>query len=597
MGKNIFFVFLLFFSSFTFAFDRPKILQPNEAFKVEAKLERNSIKSEILLGDKIYLYDNKLHYKIAFENKSLDITKELKLPKPQNFHNSLVHRKDIVVNIPFDLIKSKFPNANSIKLIVEYQGCSEEGLCYAPLKKEFSFDISKFSKEEKKFVSEQDKITGILKGGNWWLILSSFFGFGLLLSLTPCIFPMIPILSSIIVSQSKEKMSAKKGFFLSLVYVLSMSLAYTIAGILAALFGSNLQSAMQNPVVVIVFSLIFVALALSMFGFYEISLPASWQSKLNKTSKNAEKHGIFGIAVMGFLSALIVGPCVAPPLAGALIYIGQSGNVLLGASALFVMSLGMGVPLLLIGIGAGKYMPKPGVWMTRVSYVFGVVMLGVAIWMLDKIIPSNVTLLLWGLLFLGSAVYMGAFERLEEGAIGWRKFIKTISIFLAIYAVLLIVGAFSKATNPFYPLENLVKENRVYSKEILNKKENVVQNEMFKKISSLKELERVVERSKKPVLIDFSAKWCTACKEFDEITFRDPKVLEVLKDFDLYRIDVTQNSDEDKKLLKKFGFFGPPGIVFYKNGKELKDLRIVGFKEPKEFLKYLYKVKESEERW
>ncbi len=601
MRRNFIFIFFLFVS-YVFAFENPKVLEPNEAFRVEAKLQNDVIKTKIELGDKIYLYDKDLHYKII-SPKKIDITKDLKLPKPVQFHGFLVHRSAILVDIPLSLIKEKVKNAKKITLLIEYQGCSENGLCYAPLKKSFDFEISQSiasksaeaKKESQNFVNEQDKITGILKGGNWWLILSSFFGFGLLLSLTPCIFPMIPILSSIIVSQSKESMNAKKGFFLSLIYVLSMSLAYTIAGVLAALFGSNLQTAMQNPWVVVFFSLIFVALALSMFGFYEISLPASWQSKLNQKSKEAEGHGVWGIAVMGFLSALIVGPCVAPPLAGALIYIGQTGDVLLGALALFVMSLGMGVPLLLIGIGAGKYMPKPGVWMTRVSYVFGVVMLGIAVWMLDKILPSNVTLLLWGFLFLGSAVYMGAFERLEEGAIGWKKFIKTIALFLFIYSVLLIVGAFSKATNPLNPLENLIsKENGSYK---VSQNQNLKKEEMFKKISSLKELEDVVKKAKKPVLIDFSAKWCTACKEFEEITFKDPEVLNALRDFELYRVDVTKNSKEDKELLKKFSLFGPPGVVFYKNGKELKNLRVVGFKEPNKFLKYLEKVKESEERW
>ena len=601
MRRNFIFIFLLFVS-YVFAFENPKVLEPDEAFRVEAKLQNDLIKTKIELGDKIYLYDKDLHYKII-SPKKIDITKDLKLPKPVQFHGFLVHRKAILADIPLSLIKEKVKNAKKITLLIEYQGCSENGLCYAPLKKSFDFEISQSiasksaeaKKESQNFVNEQDKITGILKGGNWWLILSSFFGFGLLLSLTPCIFPMIPILSSIIVSQSKESMNAKKGFFLSLIYVLSMSLAYTIAGVLAALFGSNLQTAMQNPWVVVFFSLIFVALALSMFGFYEISLPASWQSKLNQKSKEAEGHGVWGIAVMGFLSALIVGPCVAPPLAGALIYIGQTGDVLLGALALFVMSLGMGVPLLLIGIGAGKYMPKPGVWMTRVSYVFGVVMLGIAVWMLDKILPSNVTLLLWGFLFLGSAVYMGAFERLEEGAIGWKKFIKTIALFLFIYSVLLIVGAFSKATSPLNPLENLIsRENGAYK---VSQNQNLKKEEMFKRISSLKELEDIVKGAKKPVLIDFSAKWCTACKEFEEITFKDPKVLKALRDFELYRVDVTQNTKEDKELLKKFSLFGPPGVVFYKNGKELENLRVVGFKEPNEFLKYLEKVKESEERW
>ncbi len=606
MRRGIALFVFLFLAVFSYAFKQPKILKPEEAFKIEAKIQDDFIYTKIDLGDKIYIYDDKLHYKIIAP-KNVDITKDLTLPKPVKFHEFIVHRKDIEVKIPLSLIKEKVGLADKITLEIDFQGCAESGICYAPIKKSFDFDIKSFlskdvknektSQNAENSGSEQDRIAGILKGGNFWVILATFFGFGLLLSLTPCIFPMIPILSSIIVSQSKDKMNAKRGFFLSLIYVLSMALAYTIAGILAALFGSNLQSAMQNPWVVVTFSLIFVALAFSMFGFYEISLPASWQSKLAKKSDEAQGQGILGIAVMGFLSALIVGPCVAPPLAGALIYIGQSGDVLLGGSALFVMSLGMGMPLLLIGTGAGKFMPKPGVWMTRVSYVFGVVMLAIAIWMLDKILPSNITMLLWGLLFLGSAIYMGALELMEEGAKGWDKFIKFIAVFLLIYSIFLFIGAFTKAENPLDPLENLVKKERVVVSSSSSEKKAASSEVNFKKLSSLKDIERIIKEAKKPVMIDFSAKWCTSCKELDHITFKDTKVLEALRDFEVYRVDVTENSDEDKKMLKRFGLFGPPGIIFFKDGKELKELQIVGFKEPEEFLKYLEKVKNWTERW
>ena len=590
----------IIFTVFAYALNQPKILEPNEAFKIEAKLANGVIHTNIDLGEKIYLYDDKLHYKIV-SPKNIDITKDLKLPKPVKFHEFIVHRKDIEVDIPLSLIKQKIPDAKKFKLQIEYQGCSEVGLCYAPLKKEFSFPllsgISKIPSKETLATSvsgsEQDKIAGVLAGENIWFILATFFGFGLLLALTPCIFPMIPILSSIIVSQSKDKMNAKRGFFLSLIYVLSMALAYTIAGILAALFGNNLQTAMQNPWVVVIFSAVFVALAFSMFGFYEISLPASLQSKLSKRSNEAQGQGIVGVAIMGFLSALIVGPCVAPPLAGALIYIGQTGNVLLGGSALFVMSLGMGVPLLLIGIGAGKFMPKPGVWMTRVSYVFGVVMLGIAIWMLEKILPNSITMLLWGLLFLGSGVYMGALEPIGEKD-GWSRLIKSIALFFLIYSIFLFIGVFTHANNPLDPLEKITSSKN----SVVINSNSALKNELsFKKISTLNELENIVKNSKKPVLIDFSAKWCSACKELEHITFKDPAVVKEMKNFELYRVDVTDNTQEDKKLLKRFGLFGPPGIILFKEGKELKNLQIVGYKEPNEFLKYLKKVQESDEKW
>jgi thiol:disulfide interchange protein DsbD len=324
---------------------------------------------------------------------------------------------------------------------------------------------------------------------------------------------------------------------------------------------------MQNPFVLIIFALIFVALAFSMFGYYEIQLPQSLQTKLSSKSNEAgDRGGLLGVAIMGFLSALIVGPCVAPALAGALVYIGQSGDALLGGLALFVMSLGMGMPLLLVGAGAGKFMPKPGGWMTKVSQIFGVVMLGLAIWMIDRIIPPTITMYLWAGLLVGSGAI---FFKNTKNSIG-----KLISIVVFALGVLLLFGAIKGATNPLKPLEFSHKSE-------LN----------FHTIKSEKELDSIILSSKKPVLVDFTAKWCVSCKEFEEITFRDKKVIDLMKNFKLLRVDITKNTPEDKKLLKRFELVGPPAIIFFKNGKELKNKKVVGYKEPKVFAPILEGIK------
>ncbi len=624
--KKILFLFLVTLTALFGGFEmiQQDILEPDEAFVPSAEKVDGFIDTKLRLGDKIYVYDDKLKYSITRPVK-VDLTPFVKKPKPEKFHGTLVHRGgDIDVKIPLSLIAEKIGGAKPFTLQIAYQGCSEAGLCYQPLSKSFDFtltaaDIKKGAASETaasvaekwgeaketaktdaaaepvqkaqkpQNLSEEDRIVNTLKGGSIWTILGLFFGFGLLLSLTPCIFPMIPILSSIIVSQSgegKAKMSAGRGLFLSVIYVLSMAVAYTIAGVFAGLFGANIQTALQNPWVLSIFALVFVALALSMFGYYEIQLPQSLQSRLTRTSDSAQsKGGLVGVAVMGFLSALIVGPCVAPALAGALVYIGQTGDALLGGAALFVMSLGMGVPLLVVGAGAGKFMPKPGGWMTVVSQVFGVVMLGIAIWMLERIIPGYVSLFLWGLLFMGSAVYLGALDPTPQGVRNERKLIKLFGLLLLVVGVLEIIGAFTGATNPLDPLEKLK------SRPVAAVTGASVQEADFKIVKTPEALDAAVKASEKPVMLDFSAKWCSACKELEHITFKDPEVVKLMKEFTLLRADVTENSPEEKALLKRFNLFGPPAIIFYdKDGNQLKNLKTIGYKPPEEFIPILKKA-------
>lgn len=576
--KKILLLLAIFIYSFSAGLNQ-SFLEPNEAFIPTFTKNQDSLDFKLKLGKDIYLYDDKLKIFITKPEK-IEITKELNVPKPVAYEEFIVHFDDLNLTIPYELLKSKV-ESTQYEIEVKFQGCSKLGLCYAPISEKYLLTLEaktskvEVKKEEGKTVSlnETDSIASSLKDENLLFVLITFFGFGLLLSLTPCIFPMIPILSSIIVGASqKESMTASRGFFLSLVYVLSMSVAYTIAGVIAGVFGANLQVALQNPYVLVAFALIFVALAFSMFGYFEIKLPQSIQSKLNKTTDGKEKQGIAGIAIMGFLSALIVGPCVAPPLAGALVYIGQTGDALLGGLALFVMSLGMGVPLLLIGLGAGKFMPKPGGWMEGITRIFGIVMLGVAIWLLDRVLDASVIIYLWAILLLGSAVYLKIYKHILAQLI-------TVVIFLL--GVILFVGAVSGATNPLNPLEKFTSSTTVQSSS-----EKLV----FKKIKNIEELNQAIKESDKPVLLDFWASWCVACKEFEEITFTDGDVIKKLQNFTLLQADVTANNDEDKALQKMFGIVGPPGIIFWdKNKNEVKSSKIVGYKNPKDFLEIINK--------
>ena len=569
--KNILLI-LVFISSL---FSNEEFLNPEDAFKVKVEKKENGVEFNLVLDKTIYIYSE--FFKVSISKpQNIDITKELKIKKPVKYDEFIVHFDGLTVLVPNELIKSKVGDSD-YEIKFEYQGCSKAGLCYSPMdityKSNTTADVNtnenvnvkvedkkdnlfKQADEKPLVVNETDTITQTLKSGSIWLVLITFFGFGLLLALTPCIFPMIPILSSIIVHHSNKedgKMSVSKGFMLSLIYVLSMSIAYTVAGVLAGLFGANIQAMLQNTYVIVGFSAIFIALAFSMFGYYELALPASWQTALNKTSDMEEKKhsGILGIAIMGFLSALIVGPCVAPPLAGALVYIGQTGDAVLGGLALFVMSIGMGVPLLVIGAGAGKYMPKPGGWMMIVSKVFGVVMLAIAIWMLDRIVPSIVTIVLFVALLMGSAFYL-----IKNG----NRFGKVVAAVLMIVSMVFVKYSVDEASEKKLP---------------------------FTYVTTVQELDLLTAHSTKPIMIDFWATWCVSCIEFDKITFKDKAVLEELSKYTLIKVDVTKNTQADKELMKKFNLFGPPAMIFYKNGKEEKSKRMIGFKDPEQFLKII----------
>ncbi len=571
---------LLICSLYAFGIQQQSFLEPEEAFKTSFEKQEDKLVFKLKLGKDIYLYDDKLKFFITKPEK-IDIRKDLIVPEAKPYEIWQIHTKDLNIEIPYDLLKQK-SSSSTFEVQIDFQGCSKQGLCYAPMSETTTVDLNESAKDVEKLDSsneqtvtsqnETDIIAGTLKDGNVLLVLATFFGFGLLLSLTPCVFPMIPILSSIIVKAGDSgNLTASKGFFLSLVYVLSMAVAYTIAGVLAGLFGANLQVALQNPYVLVAFAAIFVALAFSMFGYFKLELPQSLQNKINKTTDGKENQGVVGIAIMGFLSALIVGPCVAPPLAGALVYIGQTGDAILGGAALFVMSIGMGAPLLLIGLGAGKYMPKPGGWMESVTKIFGIVMLAVAVWMLDRVLDPSIIMYLWALLLIGTAVYLKIFEHILA---------RILTIVILIYGVLVFVGAVSGATNVLKPLDKFTSGVAAVKSEtlpVVYVKNNI-------------EIDAAVKASSKPVMLDFYATWCISCKELEEITFKDPRVIAKLKEFTLVKADVTENNADDKAMQKRFGVVGPPALIFWdKDNNEIKAAQIVGYKNPDDFLEILNK--------
>jgi thiol:disulfide interchange protein DsbD len=432
---------------------------------------------------------------------------------------------------------------------------------------------------------EQDRIARYLASGSTLLILLSFFGFGLLLTFTPCVLPMIPILSSIIVGQGKS-ITTRRAFSLSLTYVLAMAATYTIVSVVAGLAGANLQAVFQEPWILGLFAGVFVALALSMFGLYDLQIPARLQTTFTRLTNRQQGGTYVGVGVMGLLSALIVGPCVAAPLAGALIYISQSGDALLGGTALFALSMGMGAPVLAAGTSGGKLLPRVGPWMARIKVVFGFMLLAVAIYLLERIIPEGASMFLWGALLVGIAVYLGALDSLQAPAAGgWRRLGKALGLVMGIYGVLIIVGAAGGGNDVFRPLEG---------SSFLSGDKAPARKLVFKQVKGLEGLNielKLASVEGKAVMLDFYADWCVSCKELERYTFSDPGVQSALADVVLLQTDVTANDSEDQALLRELGLFGPPAILFFgPDGKELPQFRVVGFVNAEKFRAHAIKA-------
>jgi thiol:disulfide interchange protein DsbD len=429
----------------------------------------------------------------------------------------------------------------------------------------------------------EEQVLAANLSSNRWLALLSFFGFGLLLAFTPCVFPMIPILSGIIAG-SGENISTRRAFVLSVVYVLATCVVFTIAGVVAGLAGANLQAAFQKPWILWSFAILFVVLSLSMFGFYELQLPSSWQSKIADISNKQKGGSLIGVAIMGLLSALIVGPCVAPPLAAAVLYISQTHDPVFGGLALFVLSLGMGAPLVVFGTAAGKLLPRAGAWMDAVKAVFGVLFLGLAIWMLARILDPFWIMLMTGALAIASAVYLGALERLPDGVSGWRRLWKALGIVLLVVGAAEIVGAAAGGRDVTQPLAGVVASGG---------KNADTHALAFRPIKSVADLDREVAAAaaaKRPLMLDFYADWCVSCKEMEKFTFSRADVQQALAGFVLLKADVTANDETDQALLKRFALFGPPATIFFAAGDERRALRLIGFEDADDFIARLGKL-------
>jgi len=562
-----------------------ELLQPDQAFAFFASVKDDrTLHVNWRIAEGYYLYREKVQLELVNADGvklgSYDIPRgapkqDEAFGQVETFHNEL--------GFDLPLIRTG-QAAQTITLQAKYQGCADRGVCYPPMSKKIDLPLPATQLSAAPELSEQDQIVQSLHHDSFGVTLLSFFGFGLLLSLTPCIFPMIPILSGIIVGHG-NRITTGRAFLLSLSYVVASALTYTVFGILAALFGGNLQSAFQEPWIIGLFSGIFVVLSLSMFGFYNLELPKSLQVKLHNSSEIHRDGSLLGAAIMGSLSSLIVGPCVAAPLAGALIFIGQTGDAMLGGSALFALGLGMGVPLLLLGASAGKLLPKAGNWLNSTKAVFGVIMLAVAVWMLSRILPGNVIMMLWATLLIFPAIYLSAVDPLPENSSGWRKLWKGLGLMMLAYGLLLLIGFSLGNSNPLKPLQGLGVSTAQAAEPGI----------AFERVASLAALESRIKQAAanhQPVMLDFYADWCISCKEMEAYTFADPSVKQALKGYVLLQADVTNNSDDDKALLDKFSLIGPPAILFFGlDSQEKTANRVIGYQDVETFIKSLQRAK------
>lgn len=568
-----------------------EFLSPDVAFGLDIIQANGQINTNFKVAPGYYLYKERIKFELspALEHKvrlpNGDIKNDPNFGKMEVYHHDFTGYIDI-----------KGTNAAQVTIKATYQGCSEKGLCYAPQHKTFtvnlqaapSSDISK--PQDTKAVNSgaasnnisgnDSQATNLLKSGKWWLIILGFFTAGLLLAFTPCVFPMIPILSSIIIGKNAH-VTRLHALNLSLAYTFGMCLTYTLAGIAAGLSGQMLSNALQTPWALGFGALVFVLLALSMFGFYELKLPSNLENGLMSLSRRIKGGHLFSDFLMGVLSALIISPCVAAPLAGALLYISKTSDVVLGGVALFSLSLGMGAPLILIGASAGTLLPKVGSWMNAVRNLFGVLMLGVALWLITPLIPMSIQMALWAALLIVPAIFMHALDPLPIDAKPAIRFWKGIALMLLITGLAMLVGALSNAKSPLQPLSGLLATGNATHQQhsSLN----------FKRIKNLAELDTALQSAQgKLVMLDFYADWCVSCKEMDQFTFSDPRVQTALKDTVLLQADVTANTEDDKALLQKFNLFGPPAILFFNTKAQLEtNLKVVGYQNADDFLQTL----------
>ena len=594
----------------------PEFLDPEQAFVFSHEIRSSGVvEFSWQIAENYYLYRDRFEIGVddpkspadaQFAAKVGDLIFEAgEIKDDPEFGRVEVYKHQTSVVAPIQV--STGPGASNILTFnVTYQGCLEDAICYPPIRKKVVFDRqdllstkgalngseplaeipvvapSQSPTGTSSSIVSADRIASQLQQQGLISILALFFGFGLLLAFTPCVFPMVPILSGIIVGQ-KQPLSTARAFRLSLIYVLAMAATYALVGVLAGLFGHNLQASFQHPASIIIFSTVFVALALSMFGFYEMRLPSTIQNRLDNLSRHQQGGSYSGVAVMGVISAIVVGPCVAPPLAGALLYISHQGSALVGGLALFFLALGMGAPLVVVGSSAGKLLPKSGQWMEQVKKFFGVLLLGLAIWFLERILPGPMTLLLWAALFIISAVYLGALDALGGQSASWRHFRKGLGLIALAWGAVLLVGVSVGASDPFRPLSPLLNTAAVQTKHL-----------DFIAVKGSQGLDQAIadaRASGRIAMLDLYADWCIECKHLEKQTFTDEQVQASLSKMVLLRADVTDNDPQDQQLLKRFELFGPPALLFFgKDGEELRRSRVIGFLGPQEFNQHLLTI-------
>jgi thiol:disulfide interchange protein DsbD len=544
------------------------LLEPEKAFRFSAAADAREIEVRFAIASGYYLYKDK--FRFTAEGAQLGAPQ---LPpgathRDEFFGEVQTYRKEVRIRIP---VEAQGP----FDLKVVSQGCADVGVCYVPMESSARLVPASLSSlsEGPRSVDASPRLSlfasdveiARLFEGNFVLVLASFLVFGLLLTFTPCVLPMIPILSGIIAGEGK-RMNKLRALRLSLAYVLGMATAYAAAGVAAGYSGTMLAAALQNAWVLGVFALVFVVLALSMFGFYELRLPGFVHQRLDAMHRRLPGGHTLSVAAMGVLSAVIVSPCVAAPLAGALLYISQTRDVLLGGAALFAMALGMGVPLVIVGVSEGALLPKAGAWMDGVRRFFGVLLLAVAVWIVSPVIPFTAQLVLWAALLIGSAIFLRALDALPAGASNWWRLWKAVGIMALVAGISLLVSVFAGGREPLRASVPVA----------------------WTRVASIADLEQKLRSPGRPVMLDFYADWCVSCKEMEAFTFSEPKVRERLDGMLLLQVDVTAHNDHDKALLKRFSLFGPPGIIFFDaQGREIKGLRVIGYQNADRFLKTL----------
>ncbi|MBO9689350.1 MAG: protein-disulfide reductase DsbD [Mitsuaria chitosanitabida] len=595
-------------------------LDPEQAFKVDVQLTGDrEFQVNFTIAPGYYMYRDQ--FKLEPTGGKLS---DIAWPTPkrkfdETFQKEVeTYREHLSIKVPVEAVE-----AAPLKLVLTGQGCADKGLCYPPMKSELTLGLKGFGGDGAvKIGAAPDALSGfgvssavaapvqsaapesakaaapeaaggtgsmledVLAKGNLWTIVALYFGAGVLLSLTPCVLPMLPILSSIILGQGSAP-SRARGFSLAFSYSLGMSIVYTALGVAAGLAGRGLAADLQEPWVLTLFAVALVAFSLSMFGVYEIQLPSRFTGGVSGVTQKLPAGKFFSVFVMGALSALIVSPCVAAPLAGALVYISKTGDVVLGGSALFALSWGMSVPLLLLGVSAGTLLPRAGAWMEQVKYFFGLLLVAVALWIVQPVLPAVIAQLLWGAILVAVAAFLGLFQRNDANTPGvWLR--KSVGLAALVFGMAQFIGVAAGGTDTLKPLAGVVGSGGA-SKGAAGAGVASSGELHFRKVKSVAELDEVLRSAGKPVMLDFSADWCRSCKEMEAFTFSDARVQAKLAGAVLLQADVTANNADDRDLLKRFHLFGPPGTIFFDaKGQELSTgTRVIGFQNAERFLQSL----------